>query len=463
MLAPVRELMMACAMVTCCCGAPALTYPFETSAGGSATLEIQTKQKTRFQPMLLGLNCSWPETLFGMAGYNHPDARRIIRDLHPPVLRWPHGVWANFYDWESDGRRITDNYKTPYDASVKDHPELKYGFDGFNFIHGEMDFDVMFTWNINYDSPEKGVRRLRDRREKGFDVKWIELGNENFWKTQRSDAVSDVQRYIDVSKAHAAALKAADPAIKVSVNITWRDVLTHEWNLAIARETYYDAVSLHRYVEHPETPDGMAKTLAARNEIIECAEAVRMVFPGLPIWLTEWSVDGGENALSVIALADTWLGLVRRSDLFEAASYFQINAKESLIEYNKQDGSFVKTSYGAVFEIVRDVFLGSEILASTGTSPQLAAGLDAVSAEAVVKDGRISIIAVNKSDKAIRLNVILDGSARIPEFSHRALCYDSVGDFKRFESRTTPLAKVSDRTREISLPPLSISRMDEVK
>lgn len=157
-------------------------------------------------------------------------------------------MWANFYDWESDGRRITDNYKTPYDEGVRDHQDLKYGFDGFHSLRKSLGFDVIFTWNINYDSPEKGVRRLLDRQEKGFDVRWIELGNENFWKTQRSEAVSDVQRYISVSKAHTTALKAVDPAIKVSVNITWRDVQASDWNLALAAEDYYDAVSLHRYV-----------------------------------------------------------------------------------------------------------------------------------------------------------------------------------------------------------------------
>ena len=85
--------------------------------------------------MLLGLNCNWPEGLYGKVGYNHPDAQKLITALKPSSLRFPHGVWSNFYDWESDGRRMTDNYKTLYDSAVRDHPDLKYGFDGLHRLH----------------------------------------------------------------------------------------------------------------------------------------------------------------------------------------------------------------------------------------------------------------------------------------------------------------------------------------
>lgn len=205
---------------------------------------------------------------------------------------------------------------------------------------------------------------------------------------------------------------------------------------------------------------GTGKTLAGRNEIIDYAEQVRKVFPGRPIWLTEWSIEGGENALSVVAMADTWLGLVQRPDLFEAASYFQMNAKERLFEYEPKNGSYTKASYGAVFEILREAFDGSEVLETRVSSLQLADGLDAVSAEAVVKDGRISIIAVNKSDKPVRLKLTLDGHDEGLKFSHRALCFDSAGDFKRFGLSENPLLVIAAETEGISLPPLSISRID---
>ena len=55
---------------------------------------------------------------------NHPDAQKLIRSFKPSSLRWPHGVWANVYDWEVDGRRMYDDYKTQYRDAVEKHPAL---------------------------------------------------------------------------------------------------------------------------------------------------------------------------------------------------------------------------------------------------------------------------------------------------------------------------------------------------
>lgn len=84
-----------------------ISYPFEVPDEVRAKLDIDTSRSTPVNHMLLGLNCKWPENLYGKVGYNHPDAQKLIGELKPSSLRFPHGVWANFYDWESDGRRIT--------------------------------------------------------------------------------------------------------------------------------------------------------------------------------------------------------------------------------------------------------------------------------------------------------------------------------------------------------------------
>jgi alpha-L-arabinofuranosidase len=254
-------------------------YPFDLPEKVTATLNVDTAQKKPVNHMLLGLNCNWPENLYGKVGYNHPRAQSLIKQMKPTSLRFPHGVWANFYDWESDGRRITDDYKTPYDSAVKDHPDLKYGFDGFHRLHQELKFDVLLTFNVNYDSPRKAARRLADRRSKGFDTKWIELGNEIFWKTQRSRAVVDIEKYIEVSQAHAAALKAVDPEVLVSIPAHWRTAETNPWNLAVKQHDYYDAITLHKHMGNSTDRAGAAATLNARHLMVQTGETLRRVFP----------------------------------------------------------------------------------------------------------------------------------------------------------------------------------------
>ncbi|MCM2374176.1 hypothetical protein [Aporhodopirellula aestuarii] len=407
--------------------------------------------------MLLGLNCNWPENLYGKIGYNHPDAQKLISTMNPSSLRFPHGVWANFYDWESDGRRITDDYVTPYDSSVKNHPELKYGFEGFHKLHQQLGFDVVLTFNVNYDSPEKAVRRLEDRRDKGFDVRWVELGNEPFWKTQRSRAIEDVDKYIKVSKAHAAALKAASPNLLVSIPVHWRTAESNPWNMAVKDHHYYDAITLHKHMGFENSADGAARTLGAREHMVQTGQTLRKVFPGLPIWVTEWSVSCGDNALSVLAMADVYLGFFENPELFAIASYFQINASHKLIEYERATGTHSRTSYGAAYEVVRRVFEGSEICKTSMESSTIADGIDAVTASAVVKDGIVTLFAINKTPQVVPFDVVVDGVADLRPTKHQAQKFDSIDAMKTYAMSDEVLDDIEIDGRQILLPPLSIN------
>jgi len=440
-------------------------YPFDLPDEITATLDVNTKKKIPVNNMLLGLNCNWPERLYGKSGYNNPLAQKLIRTLKPSSLRFPHGVWANFYDWESDGRRMTDNYKTPYDSAVKDHPDLKYGFDGLHTLHKELDFDVLLTFNVNYDSPQKAARRLVDRQDKGFDVKWIELGNEIFWKTQRSNAVIDVEKYIDVSKAHAAALRNVNPNVKISVPVHWRNPTTDAWNMAMKKHDYYDAVTVHKHMSNKEDRDGAAKTLGARRQMYEMAKTIRTVFPGKPFWISEWSVGCGENAISILAMADTYLGFFEHPEMFELADYFQINASHSLIRYDKKTKTHTRTSYGAAYKIVRDVFENSDMFESKTVSTQIGSEdetTNAVSAKAVTKNGKVIVLAINKTTRSVPLTLNLDGAKTTQPFVHSALSFDEVNKLKTFGLEESVLTEIKPQAGGILLPPLSISRIDGI-
>ncbi|WP_442509324.1 hypothetical protein SH528x_000890 [Novipirellula sp. SH528] len=437
-----------------------ISYPFEVPAGINATLKVDTKTKTPINSMLLGLNCNWPEGLYGKTGYNHPDAQRLIRTLKPSSLRFPHGVWSNFYDWESDGRRMTDSYKTLYDSAVKDHPDLKYGFDGLHTLHQELGFDVLFTWNVNYDSPEKGMRRLLDRRSKGFDVKWIELGNEIFWKTQRSEAVSDIDKYIAVSKAHAAAICAVAPEVQISVPVHWRNPLTDPWNTALMKCDHYDAITVHKHMSHQADREGAVQTLTARETMVEMAQTLRSAFPDKPLWISEWSVSCGDNAISILGMADTYLGFFEHPELFGIADYFQINASHALITYDKKTRTHHRTSYGAAYEIIRDVFENAERFASETDSSEIGDGIDAVSAEAVIKEGKLIVFTINKSTRATPFQLIIDGVTQTKPVELKTLSFENLNELKTFEMDESVLTNVKPDPSGIVLPPLSISRID---
>ena len=451
----------------------AIEYPYALAGSMSATLNVNLAHKTNFNNRLLGLNCNWPEKLYGFNGYNNPDAQRLITAFHPSALRFPHGVWANFYDWKVDGRRIYDGYKNdPYTkgnylGAVKQHPDLCYGFPGFATLHSNLNFEVLFTWNICYDSPEKGVRRLRDQDAKGFDTKWIELGNENFWSSQCSLAVDTVDKFLAVTKAHAEALHAAKPGLKLSVPVAETNPdfsdkpqalrqLSH-WNAVLQTNDYYDAVSLHVYIKSDKKAVPMV--LDAKNGIIHQAQGVRQLFPGKPIWLSEWAVDGGNNAISVLGMADTYLGFFEHPELFEICSYFAMNEYCPLIQYDRARHIHTKTSYGAAYEVIRNIFENSELYESSLRSSFITKGVEAVSAQAVVKNGRVTIFAINKTTNSIPLRLNFNGVIYTNGFTHQALAFKNVNDFKTYGLTNNLLATIAPVNGGIQLPPLSLNQI----
>ncbi|MDF7823457.1 hypothetical protein P4B35_05490 [Pontiellaceae bacterium B12227] len=447
----------------------AISYPYALPDQLNATLKVDTGSKSNFNNLLLGLNTNFPENQYGSDGYNDTDGQDLITTWNPPALRFPHGVWANFYDWEVDGRRIYDGYDGIYVGAVTNVPNLRYGFPGFNTLHSNLNFDVLFTWNVNYDSPAKGVARLQDRIAKGFDVSYIELGNEHFWLNQCSEAVDTAPEYVAVAQAHSAALKAEDPSIKISVPVSWRDFGYHTTynNALIADMTYYDAVSLHKYLR----TDGNAATdvqdtLKSRHYMIETGEYINSLFPGKPIWLSEWSVKvdtNGQNAVSVLGMTEVYLGIMNRPDLFERAEYFQIHNHDPMVVYDKTGSpKHTKTSIGAAYDILRGVFEDSEVYASTLNSSSIEETLDAVSAEAVIKGNDVIVFAVNKTTNSVPLDLKFDDILYTGSFSHETFSFNDVNDFPSFNLADDALTIVSPVNGGIMLPPLSLSKISGI-
>ncbi|MEQ8838576.1 MAG: PEP-CTERM sorting domain-containing protein, partial [Lacipirellulaceae bacterium] len=283
---------------------------------------------------------------------------------------------------------------------------------------------------------------------------------ETFWVNQRSEAVATPELYVGVAQAHSAALKAVDPTIELSVPVSWRTTGHHvPWNAALAADqTYYDAVTLHKYIRPGDSTAGLEEVLDARSQMIQTAEATRAQFPGKPIWLSEWSVDAGENAISVLGLSDTYLGIIDRPDLFGSAEYFQIHNHDPLVIYDKSaNPKHVKTTRGAAYDILRNVFVDSDLLSGQVTSSEIIPGLDAASAKAVLKDGDVVVYAVNKSPVSVPFDLSIDNSSYGGTYVHEALQFNNVNDFPTFNLGDSGLTSIPSTPGAISLPPLSIS------
>ncbi len=207
-------------------------FPCAIPQNPVCNLAINTSQRKTFNNDLLGMNGSFrpfgkwlpPHT------YKSPEIRKILNRVRPAVLRFPGGTIANWYNYETDMYQLP---ATPEGChlfnAIQWHNNAghKFGFDGFATVCRDNDIAASLVFNVLQDSPEKCAARLKDRKARGLNIKWVELGNENDTPTQRGPQLKTVQDYIRLTKPIVKALKAVDPDIRYAVHIAKAN--THDW------------------------------------------------------------------------------------------------------------------------------------------------------------------------------------------------------------------------------------------
>lgn len=465
-------------------------YPFVIDDNITATLDVQTTNQETFKNPLLGYN---------IFGFNTATEQEFIRKFDPTTIRFPHGLFANWYDWRTDGTRVfgeetfdyIDRNGVPKEATIDQLTAINYfdssgkkvGVDGLEQLNKEREqaqgkmFDVIWTFNMSADSeaganttesPET-VARYQDLIARDFDVKDIELGNENFYPGQRSSFIPNASDYIARAKSMSQDLKAIDPTIQVSIPLLRRDSwVDPNWNSKLTQDlTYFDAVTVHTYIgSDPDnaanTDDAYSTALTARKSLETSTNDFVRVYTGdKPIWLTEWGVKSGDaNAASVLGMADCYLFMAENQDIYHRANWFSVNGK--LNSFVVWDGNNIKyplekTAYGLTHEILKTVFENSTMLESTMTTLNLEDDVKAVSARAVTKDGKTTVFVLNLTDKQVPFTLNMDGTLYNDAFIHKAMQFDNVGQERELPFDEDPMSVIKEGSGAIMLPPLSIS------
>ena len=69
-------------------------YPFTLPNTITASLNVNTNDTEPFNNKLIGYN---------IQGFDTQVQKDFINLVDPVTIRFPHGVWANFYKWQTDG------------------------------------------------------------------------------------------------------------------------------------------------------------------------------------------------------------------------------------------------------------------------------------------------------------------------------------------------------------------------
>ncbi len=452
-------------------------YPFTTPNTINASINIQTSDTEIFNNKLIGYN---------IEGFNTQLEKDFIKKVDPVTIRFPHGVWANFYEWQDDTYQqdsydngTHQNSLNVYVQSIKGHIGgiASLNTDKKN-SNGGQGYDMMWTYTVNFDDGASSVARAKKDIALGLEVKAIELGNEHFWKNQRANRTATPAMYLAAATEVSNALKAEFPDIELSIPLGWRRTQEDYNNEIIGDGNYFDAITLHKYLgADPDIPgesdSAYSSLLTAKLELEEDVNWVRDNFaPGKPIWLTEWGVSAGSQVHggACLGLADVYMYMSEHQDIFERANWFSfnriLNAMVVVDDKRRPVYPLQKRGYLSTYEIIQDVFRDATMHTSTVTaSAQLTTArgsVNAVNARATTKNGETKVIAVNLTDKPVTFELKFDNVVYNGQFNHEALIFEDLGVVAPVDYDSNQLQSIKQGTGAIILPPLSVSKISGI-
>jgi hypothetical protein len=453
----------------------AQTYPFTLPATVTATYNVTTSGGENFKTALLGYN---------IYSFTKTQDQDLIKALNSPVIRFPVGAPADWYKWETDGfSRFGDlSYNIdPFTSLINSYESSGHteGIAGLTTLNNDKKvasgtgYDVLWIYNVTYNTPANSVSRLNDNISRGFNVKDIELGNETFYISSRGTPTKTSELLRDKTKAVAVALKAAKPSLRLGVPLSFKSHLLHHDSIMVADDSYFDAVIAHKYVGGTAQWDD---ALAARLLLKADVDVMHGFAPNKPIWLTEWGITSASEctAADALGMADCYIYMSENQDIYDRANWFSANGTaNSFITFDSNNNNserkvkfpFEITGFGQVHKVIRSVFEGSKMLDGIMTTSKLnlnGSQTNAVSARAVTKNGITTVLVVNLTNKSVPFTLKFNGTNYTGSFKHDALKFTSLSDSPNIPLTADPLTLVKNGSGVITLPPLSVSKISNL-
>lgn len=244
-------------------------------------------------------------------GYR-PDLLEAVRELHPPIIRWPGGCYVSAYFWK-DGIGPQSERKA-YQMDLWDDRDVNsYGTDEFiqmcekigaeplivvntgiltqtcgaqiqvmldeeQYLQDALDW--MEYCNGDPDTTYWGAVRAANGRREPYNVKYWEIDNE-VW-------VAGVSAYIDVVNEFAPAMRAKYPDIKIIA--CGSSAFDQSWNISLLNgcADQIDYISTHHYEEATDFRTGVVayeNFIATLGNHIEASSN-----PDIQIYMSEWGL-----------------------------------------------------------------------------------------------------------------------------------------------------------------------------
>ena len=467
MMSNYKNIYWVIALLMSCMVLSSQDYPFTLPDKVTATLTVDSVHKEAFKNQLLGYN---------VEGFNSSTEKDFIRKFNPVSIRFPHGLWANFYKWETDGYQNDSYDNKQYDATIDVYAEkVKGHINQIALLNAEKKqeygrgFNMMWTYTMNFDDATSCVARAVKDSALGLEIKDIELGNEHFWSSQRSNQTKTAADFLNRALSVSAALHERFPEVRVSIPLGWRRSQEGYNKSILGDKKYYDAITLHRYMG--ADPDVPGESNTAYNALLTSREVldtdvkwIRSYAGDKPFWLTEWGVSANKevevNSAACLGMADVYLYMSENQQIYDRANWFIFNKALNpmvVVENRKPVYPLQKRGYLSVYEMLQEVFMDGEMLQSSINSTLLNTTMNAVNARIVKKDDTIKVMAVNLANKSAEFVLKFGDETYTNGFSHHTLAFSGLGPVANIGIDVDPKILVKEGSGAITLPALSVN------
>jgi len=414
------------------------------------------------------------------------DTLKLLQEVRPPVIRWPGGAFADYYDWR-DGVGDRDR-RPPRLIWSYDQPALEshdFGLQEFmqlcEILKAQPDLAIKAMTAAdaapaaeaveycNGGSETKlGALRGKHGHPQPFGVSWWGVGNESYSYMQADSFTGLHQQLVK-------AMRAVDPSIKIvavggvgvpgisGVGDWTRSMLTRcADQLDMISEHVYGAGDADLW-KHANAIRAGILDVVSRHRLLR--QGTSDLKPGIGIAFDEWNYDWlgrqefyGEAGVRyeqrhALGTAAALFALFDSSDLVSMANAHAVNA-HGFIKTSATAAAFETT--GLVFKLFRNHF-GKHPLPLVG-SPEKQ--LDPVGLTAALTADRtaLTIGAVNPSTRRYTLTPVIKGATLAAQgqrwtiASTDPLAYNEPGQPPAVQIEEQALAA----THTLELPPLSI-------
>jgi hypothetical protein len=289
----------------------------------------------------------------GPIAYTNPGLAKTFSELGARVIRFPGGTPANFYNFKTGYHDVPDIRQ-----SKRHHQQIKnantytrltkgdiggYRTEHFLEFQKRTGADVSLVLNICTQDSQYTREWLTFLREKGLQVKYIEVGNEIYFGIYKNLIISP-DDYIQKAKAHVKVAKEIFPDARIGAVVSSHSYTNdsfvdqvesrpntsrnHIWDKTIAKADFYDAIVIHMYGSPQLSPDLPFDKHPAYSTIYRNCMShddfqygrtiayLKRTFPGKAIWVTEYHVGGFAGNLRKSRLRHSPLGVLYACNFF---------------------------------------------------------------------------------------------------------------------------------------------------